>query len=165
MALLDFTTYGDIRASLGVSSDDITDATLSLSLYESSLVAEIDDVDAGIADAYADLKDSDITTLERVEQRFVQAVRLFATYAVAKQLTAALPMFGPKEHTDGKASVTRFSNDPYKETVKKIEEQYGTFRQRLEASFKALSSSTAAAAPLRTYMTVSVPTSDPVTGT
>jgi len=94
----------------------------------------------------------------------VQAVRLFATYSVARQLTAALPMFGPKEHTDGKASVTRFSSDPYKETVKKVEEQYGAFRLRLEASFKTLSSSVAAAAPLRSYMTVSVPVNDPVTG-
>ena len=41
MALLTYTTYDDIRAALGVSSDEIEDATLSLSLYELNLTSDL----------------------------------------------------------------------------------------------------------------------------
>lgn len=43
--LIDYTTYDDIRAALGVSSTDLPDAALSLNLYELMLTQEFEAID------------------------------------------------------------------------------------------------------------------------
>lgn len=167
MAITDFTTFSDIRASLGVSDDEIEDATLSLELYESNLAAEFDDVtsDAGssLSTAYATV--SAITSRNEAEERLYRSTRLFSTYTVAKQLCSSLPLFSPKEMTDGKAAMTRYSADPYKETITQVKAQYDKSRRRLVDALKAYVSTTASTGFVpRTSFAVSQPSYDPVTG-
>ena len=163
MALLTYTTYDDIRAALGVSSDEIEDATLSLSLYELNLTSEFEDISLTLESDYATV--AALSSRTAVQDRFLQATRLFATYAVAFQATTSLPLFSPKDISDGKATVSRYADSPYKEVIKKVEQLYGRYRTKLEAALAANNAESAPSIAARTYMAVSIPDSDPVTGT
>ena len=163
MALLTYTTYDDIRAALGVSSDEIEDATLSLSLYELNLISELEDVDVDLVSDYATV--AALSSRTAVQDRFLQATRLFATYVVAYQATTSLPLFSPKDISDGKATVSRYADSPYKEVIKRVEQLYGKYKARLEAAVAANNAESAPSITSRPYFSVSVPDSDPVTGT
>ena len=160
--LTTYTTYDDIRAALGVTPDDLEDATLALKIYDDALTQEHEDVALTLQDTFDTLSASPSPTAQ--ETRFLTACRLFSTYAVAKMLTSALPLFAAKTTTDGKAAVGRFEN-PYKDVIKSINEMYATQRTRLVNALAAVgtSSATATATP-RIYMSVASPSSDPVTG-
>lgn len=165
MALTDFTTFNDIRATLGVSTDEIEDDTLSLEVYESSLILELTSVDPLVIVEYLNLP-SDVSTLNGLQAAFRRAVRLFSTYAVAKQLTISLPLFSPKDISDGKATVGRYSTDPYKEVVKGVIGRYDEYKDVLAAAYSVLYVSTVSApvtASIGGFRQVS-PTYDPVTG-
>jgi hypothetical protein len=161
MALTDYTTYADVRAALGVSDEELEDATLALTTYEDALVSEFEDISLTLQSTL-DATLAKVTPTED-EERFLRYARLFSAYTVAKLLTASLPMFGPKTITDGKAKIDRF-NDPYRDTVKDVAAQYDKWRSRLSAAFTALGQSSSTP-KVRTYMSVVSPASDPVTGT
>ena len=164
MALTDYTTFNDIRAVLGVTTDDLEDSTLSLDVYVFDLEAELDDLEPSPHAAYKELREQDPDTMSDNERRFFQAVRLFSTYSVGKQLLTSLPMFAPKEHSDGKSSMTRFALDPYKETIKRVEGGYDKMRERLINAFAGLTASAATSATPRVFFLGSGLASDPVTG-
>ena len=159
MLITDYTTYADVRAALGVSDDELSDETLGLEIYASALLLDLEDVNVALPAAYAALPGSGRT---EAQERFFVTSRLFATYAVARQLTSALPMFGPKDITDGKAGVTRFSDSPYKETIKKVQAEYDRYRTRLEKSYAGLSSGTFTLT-IPTFLSVASPDTDPIT--
>lgn len=158
--LTDYTSYAEIRASLGVSDDDLADETLALALYDDYLQGELADVAATLPDTFAATKLLPAPTAQ--ETRFLKACSLFSTFAVAKMLTAALPLFAAKQVGDGKAVVARFDN-PYKDTIKSVNEQYEKMRNRLIAAL-ALVGTTSAAKVTQNYLTVASPSYDPVTG-
>jgi len=158
--ITDYTTYDDVRAVLGVSAEDLEDATLALKVYSDYLEGEMEDVDVGLPDTYADIQLIDTPT--SVEARFLRACSLFATYAVARHLAGALPLFAAKQNTDGKAEVQRFDTS-YRDTIKSVNEQYGKVRERLIAAMAAVGTTAAAVTPA-VYMSVVSPSYDPVTG-
>ena len=158
--ITDFTTYADVRAALGVSDEDIEDETLALGLYSDSLQVEMDDIGFTLVETYVATKA--VITPSAVQARFMQAVRLFSTFAVAKQLTAALPLFAAKQVGDGKASVQRFDN-PYKDTIKQVNEQYDRARRRLVQVFGELGTASSGEVK-KIFLAVAAPSIDPVTG-
>ena len=158
--LTDYTTYDDIRAALGVSADDIEDSTLALTLYEDILVEDLEDVSASLPATYQVTKA--LGTKSDDQTRFLRACRTFAAYAVAKHLTASLPLFAAKQVGDGKASVQRFDN-PYADTIKQVNSQYGKARSRVQTALSALSMSSGSTVT-RQYFAVVSPSTDPVTG-
>lgn len=155
MAMVDFTTYDDIRAALGVSSDDLEDGTISLAVYEVNLKSELRDVSASLATDYATVKAKSSRT--DVEQWFFEVTRLFSTYVVAKHLSSSLPMFAPKTHSDGKAEVTRFTDNPYKETVKAVKALYDQNRTRLQAAYADYKATSAPSKVDRVFFATSAP--------
>lgn len=159
--LTTYTDYASIKASLGVSDEDLEDSTLALALYSDNLTQELEDVALTLPETFATIKAKDAPTA--LETRFLTACRLFSTFAVAKMLTAALPLFAAKEVTDGKAAVGRFDS-PYKDVIKSVNEQYATQRARLVNALTAVGT-TSVASTARVYMAVASPSSDPVTGT
>jgi len=165
MRLVEFTSYDDIRAALGVSSDEITDATLSLPLYEFNLASEFKQISLTLIADYEIQRETDHSTWSDVQQELHEAVYLFATYAVAKQLTASLPLFSAKEIGDGKASLVRYAQNPYRDTITKVEQAYDTFRSKLVAAYNAVQALTAPPMVVRSYLSVITPARDPVTGT
>jgi hypothetical protein len=163
VALSEFTTFGDVRASLGVTSDELDDATLSLRLYDFSLRADLDSLSLDLIPTFRSL--AELTDPSEDEIRFLEMVQLFATYSVAHQLISSLPMFAFKEVSDGKASDVRFSQDPYKATIEKVEALYGMYRTQIVERLAAVNGVPVTTAPVRVYLAVSSPARDPVTGT
>ena len=162
MKITDLTTYDDIRAALGVAKSELKDNTVSLAVYRNNLQIELDKVGSGLLAAFEGLSDDDSLWTEP-ERTFANLVQLFSTYAVAKHLTVSLPLFSPKEISDGKSHITRYAVDPYKATVEGIHTLYETYRSALVEAFKALTSSSSTSV-VRTFMSVAAAASDPVTG-
>lgn len=156
-----YTTYDDVRAALGVSSDDLEDATLALGIYSSYLTMELEEVKIDLPSTYATIKA--LVSPTDVQSRFLQATALFATFAVAKQLCTTLPLFAAKQETDSKASGTRFDN-AYKDTIVSVGKEYSRVRNRLIQCLDAVSSSTTNKVT-RTFFSTISPSSDPIAGT
>lgn len=161
MALIDYTSYNDVRAALGVSVDEIDDATLSLDLYEFNLVSELEGISLTLIPDFLGLPPTGRTA---EQTRFYQSTKLFATYATAKLGTIALPMFSPKEQTDGKAGLVRFAQDPYKATIARVLQQYEAFKSKLEVAYAAVTPAAGAVVSTRPYFSVVTPAYDPVLG-
>ena len=92
--LTDYTTYNDIRAVLGVSEDDLTDATLALQTYDDYLTQELEDIDIDLPDTYATTLALSAPT--SAETRFVKACSLFVIFFVAKTLIVVFFLFAAK---------------------------------------------------------------------
>lgn len=161
--LTDFTTFADIRSTLGVSVDEMDDATLGLETWDNHLLFELEDVATTLASAYIAVAAIPSASRTDVQAKLYRSTRLFATLAVANALTASLAMFGPKDIGDGKAVVSRFADSPYRETIKGVKEQYTKAQDRLKAAWGEFNVSTVVAAP-RSYLGISSPTYNPVTG-
>jgi hypothetical protein len=166
VALTDYTSFNDIRAALGVSSEEIEDATLSLDLYEFGLISDLDEVDQGdlIQAEFAAVKLVEEGVRTAAQSKFFRAMTLFCTYSVARELTTSLPLFSPKEHTDGKAAFNRYADNPYKETIAAVRSGYERYKTRLIAAYAGLNPAVATVTSVIPLMTVSSPSSDPVTG-
>jgi hypothetical protein len=163
MLITDYTTYDEIRATLGVSDEELEDETLALNLYNDALLVELEGVSLTLPDTY-ELKRV-LATPTAAETRFLAASRLFATYAVAKQLTGSLPLFSPKDISDGKASTARYTADPYKAVIAAINQQYDRFKKRLQEAFATMNATTASVSVAKSYFGIVSPTSDTVIGT
>lgn len=161
--LADYTTYADIRSALGVSSDDIEDETIALETWDHHLQFELEEVNAGIPAGYAAVVAVTAASRTAAQAKMYRATRLFSTLAVANALAASLPMFGPKDVSDGKATVSRFADSPYKATVSKVKEQYGVAKERLKGAWAELNASSSTTSA-RKYLSVASPSTDPVVG-
>ena len=158
--ITNYTTYNDIRAAIGVTDEELEDATLGLNLYAAYLETELEEVNIDLPTTFDTI--SDLATPSTAQARFLQACKLFATYAIAKHLTTSLPIFAAKQVSDGKASMQRFDN-PYRDTVAAVNQQYDKTRNRLTQALAAVGTSTAATASL-VFVAVASPSTDPVTG-
>jgi hypothetical protein len=161
MALTTFTTYAEVRAVLGVSDNDIADATLALPMYEDMLRMELDTVNVGVYPKFVEVVA--VVSPTEAQSTFLRYFRLFCSYAVAKSLASALPMFGPKSIGDGKANMSRFSDSPYKVTVEKVEAEFGRMTNLLNAAYSTLAS-TSATTFTRPWFASTGLAVDPVTG-
>lgn len=163
MTIIDYTTYNDIRGVLGVSDEELEDVTVSLEVFVNGLEEDLEDINVGLPSLYQTVKAIDEASRTDAQRQFYRATRLFATYCVARQLGSALPMFGPKDISDGKASTGRFADSPYRETLKKIQAEYDRRRLKLEEAFATVNSSTATTTRISLFGAVGLAT-DPVTG-
>ena len=161
MSLSDYTSPDQVRAALGVSDLELSDATLSLNIYEMQIRLDLEDISDTLADSYlvaAALPSDSRTTLQ---QKLVDLTQLFSTYSVSKNLLTSLKMFGPKRITDGRAETERF--DPMEEIKLGILANYSSIRNKLITVSIGIGNSTPPAT-VRTYVTVASLGTDPVTG-
>ena len=156
-----YTSYEEVRATLGVDSADLEDSTLALALYAKELEMDLTAIDASIPADYATIKALPSPTV--AQAKFLTAAELFATYSVSKRLTTSLPLFAAKQTTDGKAADTRFDNT-WKPVIDAVSGNYDRTKGILTSAYQALSSATASSTA-RTYARIVSPISDPVTGT
>lgn len=163
MLVTDYTTCAEIRAALGVSDDELEDVTIQLPMYSNMLEMELEEVAVTLPATYTTV--SALTVKTDDQARFLNAAHLFATYAVAKQLTVSLPLFSPEQLTDGKAAFKRSSQgNPYALVIEAVTKDFSRFKKRLEQLFAVVNSSTASNTVMRNLMSVSSPSYDPVTG-
>lgn len=161
--ITDYTTFDDIRATLGVEALELTDETLGLKVFESGLEAEIYDVSSSLDTTYHEVLLIEEPLRTPVQKRLVSMAGSFATYAVAKQVAASMSMFAPRSIADGKSTLTRFSGEPYKDVLKNLQEQYDVARNRLVKALDELMASTSTVA-YRTIFNAVGSGYDPVTG-
>ena len=163
MILTAFTSYADIRAALGVGIAEISDAVISLPLYENGLGAELDKLSLALETDF--VSTTALASKTSDQTRFLRAVQLFATYAVARQLTGSLPLFSAKEIHDGKASMIRYSANPYEATVTAVKDGFESYKALALAAYAAVNQAAASASSTqRPYLSVVRASYDPITG-
>jgi hypothetical protein len=162
--ITDYTTYDEVRAALGVSVDEIEDATLELDMYASALAIELEDIGDTLPGDFATIDGTDPSERTDAQKKVHQGVKAFVPYALALQLASSVPLFAPKAVSDGKATVTRDSGAPYKAAIERCEREYARFKTYLSDRYGELKQ-TSGVATQRPFLNVSSPTSDPVAGT
>lgn len=164
MILTDFTTYDEIRAVLGVSDEEIENATLALPMYATELEFALIDIGEDVITEYETIAAIAEGSRTTVQQRYYNVVRLFSSYVVAKSLLTSLPMFGFKSVGDGKADTERF--DKWEDVKAGVEAGYTSLLARLKALLQQLDPTYAPPAPVvRNFIVAATLASDPVTST
>lgn len=163
MAMTDYCEYGEIRAALGVNDVELSDAVLSLPIYEIGLVRELNKVSTSLPAAFSSAKGEDPQSAEA--KGLVDAVHMFAAYSVAKQVGASLSTFAPKDVGDGKATIARFSGQPYTETMDNVKAALADARSALEDAFAVYNGQGASSAvDVSGFFVAGQRLTDPVTG-
>ena len=162
MSLLDYTTYADVRAILGVSSTELTDSTLSLNTYSFQAELALTDIYASLPALFSSIKANPAPT--SAESTLENVVTLYYGYTVAKLLLSALPMFSVKTLDDGRASFSR-QNDVFSDVRDGVDSALSSLKARLVNLINTLvPGAISTAAVVRTHV-VAVPLAvDPVTG-
>lgn len=166
MALIDYCQLAEVRAALGVNDIELKDAVLTLPVYEMGLVRELNKISTSLRAAFFTISAKAPASRTEAEAALYDATHLFSVYAAAKQVGVSLASFAPKDVTDSKAGVSRFSGEPYKETMRRIEEAYADSRIGVAAALDAYtgsSSVTASTTPFTHFVTAGRGV-DPVTG-
>ena len=162
--LADLTTCDEVRAVLGVSDDEIEDRTILLPVYEYNLEAELRGVSATLISHCADVRAKPEAERTDNEKWLLKMAAIFATYAVAKNLTTSLPMFSPKEVSDSKASMARFSQNPYADTIAAILKQFDVAKGRVTEALTAIEVVSARRFKFTPNLMRAAGGTDPVTG-
>jgi hypothetical protein len=166
MALTTYCEYDEVRAALGVNDIELSDTVLSLPVYEIGLVRELNKVSTSLPVAFSTVSNIAEESRTDVQQALLDATHLFCTYAAAKQVGVSLGSIIPKDVGDGKASVSRFSDSPYKEVMRNIEIMFAAVRVSLSEALAAYSGAAAPSASTTpfTIFKASNRGYDPVTG-
>lgn len=160
MSLTAYTTYAAIRAALGVSSKELTDAVLGTEIYEYELLRELRAIDAGLPADFATVA-AVAEPRPTVSQNLYEAVRLFAAYNVANHCLSVLPLFSPKAISDGKASLSRHT---FEDAVARVESLFIRLRKSLIDAYAVYNGGTATDSYSLPPLTSSSPDYDPVIG-
>ena len=156
-----YTTYDEVRATLGVSDDEIEDTTLALAIWDTNLDFALDEFSSELVPAYTAIAAKPEGSRTAYEKKVYAATRLFSTYIVANDLLRSLPMFSFKRLTDGKAEAERF--DAWKDTKEGVQAGLAAIKLRLELALSKVSSYSA---PIRNSFRFTLSTglaTDPVT--
>lgn len=162
MSLTIYCSTDEIRSALGVSDVELADEILLTPLHEAGLKMEL--VRAAPKARAAFLLAVVAPAPTEAQTMLVEALRVFATYAVARRAGASLGMLAPKDLHDDKSGFSRFSDGPYKDTLARLENLYAVSRTYLQESYANLAGSTAPATTLATVFLASSRTYDPVAG-
>lgn len=127
--ITDYTTYDEIRATLGVSDEELENTTLALEIWSTNLDFAFDEFSEKLIPAYELIAAKPENTRTTDEKRVYAGTRLFATYTVADDLLKSLPMFSFKRVTDGKAEAERF--DAWKDTKEGVQAGLAAIKLRL----------------------------------
>lgn len=166
MALAAYCELDEVRAALGVSDAEISDVVLSLPVYEIGLVRELNRVSTSLPVAFSTVSNIAEVSRSANEQALFDATRLFCVYACARQVGVSLGSMVPKDISDGKASLARFSDSPYKDVLERVDTLYSAVRKSLldvVIAYTGAGTSSASTVPM-TIFKASSRAYDPVTG-
>jgi hypothetical protein len=162
--LIAYTTPNSVRVLLGVTENELSDTVLNDSFYALSLKADLYRVCATIEVDYAAAAALDEADADAL--RFADAVRLFATYVVAKTCLASLPQFAVRSSSDGKASFLRHTSTSFDNSILRVEMEYNRAKAALLDQYALyLPGAVITELTSRDFIQVSLPSFDPVTGT
>lgn len=157
MALTAYTSYDNVRAALGIPAKELADATLALSLYVNSLELALVAVDTDmITDFTTASGQSTVASLA-----FVKSLNNFAAYYVAQMCSSLLLT---KSVTDGKAGFIRQSDRGYLDAMARLDRESSRASADLRTKYDAYAGTSTAVVVPPTFLGVSTPSTDPVTG-
>lgn len=158
-----FTTYAEIRSLLGVSDEEVQDSDLAQPIWSSLLEDKLSEISDNIVTLRASIAATPEADRTAAQKKFFAVSGLYAAYVVAQNLLIALPMFGFKQLTDGKAEVQRF--DRWADLKAGVEQGVNAMRVKLRLALSAVDSSYTAPTPVtRVIMSRTGIATDPVTG-
>jgi len=166
MAIVDYTSYDEVRTTCGVSEKELPDAELALEIYDNVLglaLAEVtlptEEPGPGPLDTrYIAIKAIPVGTRTAIQQKLYNLTRMFATYTVAFEVATSLSLKAPKSIGDGKATLVRFSPEAtFQDVIEAITKKLDEVRYRIEN----INASAVVSLPL---MAAVKPAIDPVTG-
>lgn len=161
MAITDYTTSTSIRAALGVSDDEIENATIEDDIYSVQLDEALYELSPDLAADYVTVK-AGTQTPQAV--RFVKLVNTWCTYRVANDLLATVRMFAPQTIKADKDEATRVA-DPYKDLRETVSQLLSRFALSILTVYADLFPAQLPPVPKVTINLVSVSLPlDPVTG-
>lgn len=163
MSLTTYTNAETVRAVLGVSSTELTDATLALPIYGTQAELGLEDVHTSLPSDFATVSALPVKTTN--QQRFVDLVQLYVPYVIAKGLLTSLPMFSVKSLSDGRAEFQRQA-DVYDDLKDGIDAALSSLRYRLAAVYAVLypTNSVVSTTPTLSMLVSTGLATDPVTG-
>lgn len=166
MDLTSYCEFDEIRAALGVNDIELSDTVLNLPVYAIGLVRDLNKISASLPVAFSSI----LAIAEELRtvpaQALVDATHLFSVYAAARQVGVSLAAMAPKDIGDGKATMSRFADAPYKDVMTRVDAMYTVARASLIESLVLYNGSgtlTANTVP-RTFFVASARGTDPVTG-
>jgi len=142
------TTYcqpDEVRAALGVNATELSDQVLALPVYEMGLVRELNKLSTSLGASFSLIANKTFAARTDDERNFFDSVSLFAVYTVAAQVGVSLANFAPRAVSDGKASITRFSGEPYELVMKRVETLRARYRGDVVSALVQLISGVAGA--------------------
>lgn len=154
-----YMSYDEPRAVLGVSNEELEDATLALPLYAKQLGMDMEDLFAGLEDLYTEVKALPVKSVK--QQKLLDVVSVYAIYAVSKNLLTSASLFAPRHITDGKAASDRVT-DPFTDLRDGVDASLLTMKERVLKTVKALGNSVATVTS-RSYFAPSALTASSVT--
>lgn len=168
MALNQYCGLGEVRAALGASPIELPDAVLNLPVYELGLVRELAKISASLPAAFLAVAAVPEDQRGAEQVALFSSAKLFNVYACAKHVGVSLPTMLPKDVGDGKATLSRFADAPYKVTLEAVQLMYDQLKPELEAAFYELTGATPVASAVNSAAGMFIASKrgyDPVTGT
>lgn len=163
MTILDYTSYEQVRAVIGVSDEEVSDEELALTVWATLLTEKLSDISDSVLTKYGEIVAKLPASRTALEVKFYETVRLFSAYCVAQELLVALPMFSFQSVTDGKASQQRF--DRWDDIKSGISGNFNVMRNKVRLALASVESSYAVpTAVSKIFIATTGIATDPVTG-
>jgi hypothetical protein len=164
MALLQYTTYEELRAVLGVSATELPDLTLAQPQFGTVLTMELQDISTSVASLYTTISAIPEVSRTANQQWFYDLTRLTAAYAIASNLLISLPLFSVSRLTDGRAEFER-QKDIFADVRDAVNGMYAKLKARLAALVLVLEPTATVFSEVTQVYTASIGLgTDPVTG-
>ena len=158
LEIIDYTSYDEIRSTVGMSVDTLPDSILSLEIYANTLELALDDLDIA-EEALNPIKTEFMSLDEVADSTAYNLTRLFSTYTVAMEVAVSLSMRAPKTISDSKVTLGRFSPEAtWQDVIAALKDKLSQLRNDLEGIGAADSDET------QQLLYTVAPTYDPVTG-
>lgn len=165
MSLTTYCEFAEVRSALGVNDLELSDTVIGLPVYEMGLIRELNRLSTSLNAAFLGIHIKLEASRTANEAALHDSVRLFAVYAAAKQVGVSLANFAPKDVGDGKASVSRYSGEPFEKVMERVAGYYGALRAELRSAFDTYASTTSVSRSTpSTFFVASKRGYDPVTG-
>lgn len=158
-------SFDDVRALLGVSDEELEDATIALKVYERLLESDLIEIDPSLIGDFVAVNAEPTESRTSAQRAFLSAMQVFSTFCVANHLATALPQFSPRLITDSKATMQRHSEKAYEVTLAGIQKGLAVASARLRKAHATLADRSVVEITVFSGLALSSPTSDPVTGT
>lgn len=155
-----YTTYAAVRSILGVSDDELPDAAIEIETVGYELEERLVAIKSTLLFDYQTVAAKANVDRSDDEEQLYRRVRLFGAAAAALRLSTGLPLLAPKDIGDGKATLSRFADGPYRVVMDQVVAEYGLQFARLTETATGIIGATTQTLPI--FFDSSVPSRDVV---